>query len=189
MDSPAPAALPCRDSTRMGRILSGIEPRLTAVARRLLHDPDAAADVVQSAFEKVLRYCEQFRGGARPSTWMHRIVVNEAFMWLRRETRHAPTRIDPDDWELVFGGAEDPEEQGAAAREERARLERALARFTEEERSLITESALKGRSYSALGQELGLSTRAVSMRAFRARRRLAAEFEADLADRNPDRLP
>ena len=188
MDSPAPAALPCGDSTRMGRILSGIEPRLTAVARRLLRDPDAAADVVQSAFEKVLRYCEQFRGGARPSTWMHRIVVNEAFMWLRRETRHAPTRIDPDDWELVFGGAEDPE-QAAAARDERARLERALARLTAEERSLITESALLGRPHSALGQELGLSTRAVSSRAFRARRRLAAELEPDLEDRNPDRLP
>ena len=87
----------------------------------------------------------------------------------------------------MFGGAEDPE-QGAAAREERARLERALARLTEEERSLITELALKGRSHSALGQELGLSTRAVSSRAFRARRRLAAELEPDLADRNPDRL-
>ncbi len=95
MDSPAPAALPCRDSTRMGRILSGIEPRLTT-ARRLLRDPDAAADVVQSAFEKVLRYCEQSRDGARPSTGMHRIVVNEAFMWLRRETWHAPPPLDPD---------------------------------------------------------------------------------------------
>ena len=94
MDSPAPAALPCRDSTRMGRILSGIEPRLTT-ARRLLRDPDAAADVVQSAFEKVLRYCEQFRDGARPSTGMHRIVVNEAFMWLRRETWHAPPLLTP----------------------------------------------------------------------------------------------
>ena len=107
MDNPAPAALPCGDSTRMGRILSDLEPRFTA----------------------------------------------------------------------VFGGA-DNAEQGAAAREERARLERALARLTAEERSLITESALQGRPYSALGQELGLSTRAVSSRAFRARRRLAAELEA-----------
>ncbi len=105
MDSPVPAALPCGDSARMGWILSSIEPRLTAVARRLLRDSDAAADVVQSAFEKVLRYCEQFRGLARPSTWMHRSVVNEALMWLRRQTRRAPTRIDPVDWELVFSGA------------------------------------------------------------------------------------
>ncbi len=95
-------------------------------------------------------------------------------MWLRRETRHTPTRIGPDDWELVFGGAEDPE-QGAAAREERARLERPLARLTAEERSLITESALQGRPYSALGE------RSAPEDVFGIR--------SDLADRNPDRLP
>ncbi len=48
------AGLPWGDSTRMGRVLLGLEPRLTAVARRLVRNPDAAADIVQNAFEKVL---------------------------------------------------------------------------------------------------------------------------------------
>lgn len=159
----------------MGRLLLGLEPRLTAVARRLVRNPDAAADVVQSAFEKVLRYCEEFRGQARPSTWMHRIVVNEAFMWLRREARRAPARIDPGDWELMFPQAADPE-QTAAAHEDRERLVQALVSLAAEERSLLTASALEGRSYAALAHELGLSPGAVKSRAFRARRRLAAEL-------------
>ncbi|MCI0549034.1 MAG: sigma-70 family RNA polymerase sigma factor [Candidatus Rokubacteria bacterium] len=160
----------------MGRVLLGLEPRLTAVARRLVRNPEAAADVVQNAFEKVLRYCEEFRGQARPSTWMHRIVVNEAFMWLRRESRRSPARIDPGDWELVFPQAADPE-QSAAAHEDRERLVQALASLPAEERSLLTASALEGRAYAALAHELGLSPGAVKSRAFRAQRRLAAELE------------
>lgn len=171
-----PTGLPCGDATRMGRVLLGLEPRLTAVARRLVRNPEAAADVVQNAFEKVLRYCAEFRGQARPSTWMHRIVVNEAFMWLRREARRAPARIDPADWELVFPPAADPETL-ASAREDRDRLEQALASLPREERSLLTESALEGRAYATLADELGLSPGAVKSRAFRARRRLAVELE------------
>lgn len=168
--------LPCGDVTRMGRVLLHLEPRLTAVARRLVRDPAAAEDVVQSAFERVLRYCKQFRGNAQPSTWMHRIVVNEAFMWLRRETRRAPTHIDPDDWEQMRSQAEDPE-QATTAREERDRLEQALARLPAHDRGLLAESALEGRAYAALARERGLSTGAVKSRAFRARKRLAVELE------------
>jgi len=161
----------------MGRVLLGLEPRLTVVARRLVRNPEAAADVVQNAFEKVLRNCEAFRGQARPSTWMHRIVVNEAFMWLRRESRRSPARIDPGDWELVFPQAADPE-QTAAAHEDQERLAQALASLPAEERSLLTASALEGRAYAALGHDLGVSPGAVKSRAFRARRRLAAALEA-----------
>lgn len=62
------------------------------MTRRRVWSPEAAADVVQNAFEKGLRDCEVFRGQARPSTWVHRIVVNEAFMGLRRESRGARPR-------------------------------------------------------------------------------------------------
>lgn len=122
-----PPTLPCGDPTRMGRLLAGLEPRLTAVARRLLRNPDAAADVVQNAFEKVLRRCEQYRGHAQPSTWMHRIVVNEALMWLRREKRHVPGQIDPADWELAFADDTDPESL-ASRREDQQRLRLAFER-------------------------------------------------------------
>lgn len=162
----------------MGDVLSGLEPKLTAVARRLVRNPDAAADVVQNAFEKVLRYCDQFRGNARPSTWVHRIVVNEALMWLRSQTRRARARIDSDDWKLVFSRGKDPEES-VFAREEQDRLEQALARLPAEERTLLRASALEERAYDVLARELGVSPGAVKSRAFRARKRLAAELEAN----------
>lgn len=170
------ASLPCDDPPRLGQLLSRLEPRLTAVALRLVRDPDAAADVVQEAFEKVLRSCHQFRGSAKPSTWMHRIVVNEAFLWLRRERRHAPSRLDPEDWALAFASTDDPE-RSAAAREELTRLRRALGRLPAAERRLLTEPSLRGRAYMELARELQLSAGAARLRALRTRRRLAATLD------------
>ncbi len=175
MERETHATLPCDDPTRMGRLLARLEPRLRSVARRMTRNPDAAADVVKSAFEKVLRHCARFRARARASTWMHRIVVNEALMWLRRERRKAPERIHAEDWSLVFGRREDPAEQ-AAAREEQARLERAFRALPPSERTILREAVIRQRSYSEVARMLGLSPGAVKARVFRARRRIAREY-------------
>jgi RNA polymerase sigma-70 factor (ECF subfamily) len=172
MDATATTALPCGDRGRMGQILLRAGPRLTAVARRVLRDPEAAADVVQSSFEKILRHCRQFRGGALASTWMHRIVVNEAFAWLRHEARRRPARLQPEDWNLVLDPPATPE-RSAMVREAQARMERALGCLSADERSLLTEAVLEGRPYAAVAEELGLSTGGVKSRVFRARQHLA----------------
>ncbi|MEX2206463.1 MAG: sigma-70 region 4 domain-containing protein, partial [Myxococcota bacterium] len=56
------------------------------------------------------------------------------------------------------------------------RLERALQRLDAEDRTLLTATALDGRSLAAVSSELGLSLAAVKSRAFRARRRLSRGF-------------
>lgn len=170
--APGDTRLPCGDATRMGRLLARLEPRLVAVARRILRDPSAAPDVVQNAFEKVLRRCEQFRGGSRVSTWMHRIVVNEALMWMRREGRRQPERIGPADHELLHAAPEDPE-AWLNRREDRARVSRALSALPPDERSVLTESLFAERSYAELGRAHGTTAGAMKSRAFRARRRMA----------------
>jgi|GEM_PF-4292866 len=53
--------LPLRDPERMGALMRSLEPRLSAVALGVTKDPDGAQDVVQNAFEKVLRHGDKFR--------------------------------------------------------------------------------------------------------------------------------
>ena len=50
--------------------------RLWAVALRTCRDPEEAADAVQDALINAYRRAGTFRGTARVSTWLHRIVVN-----------------------------------------------------------------------------------------------------------------
>src|SRR5262249_42735560 len=68
--------------------------RLLAVARRMLRVEEDARDAVQEAFVSAFRAIDRFEGGARLSTWLHRIVVNAALMRLRRQRRKPEQSID-----------------------------------------------------------------------------------------------
>jgi RNA polymerase sigma-70 factor (ECF subfamily) len=150
--------------------------RLRRVALRITRDPGAADDVVQSAFEKALRHAAAFRGEARPSTWLHRIVVNEALMWHRSEKRRRA--------QLARVAATSFDDERAAhaldellARERHQQLQRALARLHPEDAELLTRCALGEQAYGAWARERGVHPTAAKTRAFRARRALRAVLE------------
>lgn len=67
---------------------------MLAVARRVLQDDGLAEDAVQVAFTKVFSKLETFEGRSALKTWMHRIVVNEALMILRKNKRRREEPID-----------------------------------------------------------------------------------------------
>lgn len=67
---------------------------MLGLAGRILDDPDLAKDAVQLAFSKVHLKLAQFEGRSQLKTWMHRIVVNEALMILRRKKRANEQSID-----------------------------------------------------------------------------------------------
>src|SRR4051812_40444432 len=63
--------------------------RLYSLALRVTRDPDMAADAVQEAFATALAKADDFRGEARPGTWLHRIVYTKSIDLLRRRGREA----------------------------------------------------------------------------------------------------
>jgi RNA polymerase sigma-70 factor (ECF subfamily) len=169
--------LPLRDPERLGALLASLEPRLAAVALRFTRDPEAARDVVQSAFEKVLRHGEKFRGDARVSTWIHRIVANEALMWLRAQRQRSEIRWHSahDDAPLAVDGAPTPAE-ALEQREQLNHLWHGLCELSSEEHDVLRCCALGGQSYAEYGGRKGIHPAAVKSRAFRARQRLAEQL-------------
>lgn len=65
------------------------ERRVLAVVRKITRNREDAEDVVQESFFRAYLHLDAFRGDARFSTWMTRIAMNQAFMFLRRK-RHDP---------------------------------------------------------------------------------------------------
>src|SRR5688500_7061442 len=61
--------------------------RLFRVARAILKDDAEAEDALQDAYLDAYRHITEFRGGAQLSTWLTRIVVNQALMRLRKQRR------------------------------------------------------------------------------------------------------
>lgn len=61
--------------------------RLTEMCHRLTGNLHDAEDAVQEAFSRAFTAREQFRGGAKFTTWMWRIAVNSAHDVRRRQAR------------------------------------------------------------------------------------------------------
>lgn len=64
---------------------------LYRTARSIVRNDSDAEDCVQEAFLHAWRRRDQFRGEAAPSTWLARIVINEALQKLRRGKGEAGT--------------------------------------------------------------------------------------------------
>src|SRR5438552_1853781 len=61
--------------------------RLFRVARLILKNDADAEDALQDAYLEAYRHLDEFRAEAQMSTWLTRIVVNQALMRLRRQKR------------------------------------------------------------------------------------------------------
>jgi RNA polymerase sigma-70 factor (ECF subfamily) len=59
--------------------------RLYRIARSIVRDENEAEDVLQEAYVRAFTHLDTFRGEARFSTWLTRIVINEALGRLRRQ--------------------------------------------------------------------------------------------------------
>jgi RNA polymerase sigma-70 factor (ECF subfamily) len=171
--------LPVDDPERLGELLGHLQPRLTAVALSFTKDSESARDVVQSAFEKVVRYGVRFQGQSLVSTWVHRIVANEALMWLRAQGRRAEFQAQRGEIEDAYLADTAP---GPGEEIDRrlliARLREGIARLCGEERDVLMNCALAGLSYEEYGARTGTHPAALKSRAFRARRRLGALLQA-----------
>jgi RNA polymerase sigma-70 factor (ECF subfamily) len=62
---------------------------LFRIARAILRDDAEAEDALQEAYLQAYRTMRHFRGEARLSTWLGRIVANEALMRLRKQARRS----------------------------------------------------------------------------------------------------
>lgn len=67
---------------------------MLALARRMVREDALAEDIVQNAFANIFRKLDQFDGRSALKTWMHRIVVNQSLMLLRKVRRTNEDSID-----------------------------------------------------------------------------------------------
>lgn len=87
-------ALRAGDQTAYTTFVTENAGPMLAVARRILRVEEDAYDALQEAFLSAFKAIKNFEGGARLSTWLHRIVVNAALMKLRSKKRSEERSID-----------------------------------------------------------------------------------------------
>ena len=77
------------DPRAFERIMREHNRMLFRTARAILRDDAEAEDALQEAYVQAYHALASFRGEAKLSTWLARIVANEALQRLRKQTRRA----------------------------------------------------------------------------------------------------
>src|ERR1700745_4354468 len=146
------------------------------------NDADAE-EVVQNALFKAFSKISQFRQEASFYTWLFRITVNEARMWLRSSRRHIHKSLDTNngdgEGELVGDIADSREGPFEVLQKKQVRLTilKALRRLTASHREVVVLRDLQLCSISETARILAISEINVRSRLRRGRAQLRRALE------------
>ena len=159
-------------------------------ARSVLRQDAESEDAVQDAYFKAWRALPGFRGEAKLSTWLVRIVMNEALARLRRASARvlpiAPTAAAGEPEELAEEAHDDAAatahnpEHSAMRGELRRIVEARIDELPEQFRTVFILRAVEEMSVDEVADALKVPQATVRTRFFRARALLRASLERDL---------
>jgi len=159
------------------------------LVNKMLGNQQDAEDVLQETFIKVYRHLKGFDGRSSLSTWLYRIAINEALMFLRKQK---PNLVSVDDYLETEEGEREalqivdwrylPEEELLSS-EVKAYLNQAIKRLSPSLRIVFILRDIQGFSTRETSQVLELSETAVKTRLSRARMRLRAELTDYFSER------
>jgi RNA polymerase sigma-70 factor (ECF subfamily) len=145
--------------------------RMWAVAIRTLGEPEEAADALQEAFISAFRRADSFRGDAKVTTWLHRIVVNACLDRIRRRQVRATDPL-PEDEDRAAELAGPMQQDPAEVRERRLDVLKALKQINEDQRAALVLVDMEGYSIEEAAAILDCAPGTVKSRCARGRAKL-----------------
>lgn len=160
------------------KIVRRYDSKLLRIAQSVTHNREEAEDAVQEAFFKAYRNLDQFHENAKFSTWMIRIVLNEALSKLRKQRTAREESLDsnfPSDRDVLLMDPADwspnPQELYGAV-EFWETLIKCLGSLQPELKVVFVLRVIEELSISETCEALSLSEFTVKSRLFRARLQL-----------------
>jgi RNA polymerase sigma-70 factor (ECF subfamily) len=153
------------DERAMRMLWAQHAPHVDAVVRRLVGDPDQAADVAQEVWIQIFRALPGYRGDSQFGTWAHRIAVNRTLNALRRIRRieHSETTIDDDVASIDSDG-----ERALLA----ATIEEATRKLAPGARQVFVLHDVEGYTHEEIAESLGITAGGSKSQLFKARAKL-----------------
>ena len=180
------------------RVAAGDEPAVRFLMRRynqtlyrtargILRDDAEAEDALQESYLQALRSIKDFRGDAKLSTWLVRLVVNNSIARLRKTRRSAQVISLEGDVDLPLlletnmtdDGEAQPEREALRA-EARRIIERKIDDLPDAFRAVFMLRAVEEMSVEETAASLGIPEATVRSRLFRARGLLRASLSQEM---------
>ena len=145
-----------------------------ALIARTVQDRARAEDLAQDVFLRIHRGLPYFRGEARLSTWIYRIVANVCV----QDHSRARTDVSLDDERTtVRPSSADRQFRDLELRD---RLEKAIARLPANYRLLVAAHYLEGVQYEDLAEAMQLPLGTLKTQLYRAKQQLRRLLETEL---------
>ena len=140
-------------------------PRIDALVRRLVGDPDQAADVAQEVWIQIFRALPGYRGDSQFSTWAHRIAVNRTLNALRSLRRVSAKEVDiEEDSSMV----EHDGDRSMLAQT----IDEAVQKLSPGARHVFVLHDVEGYTHEEIATELGITSGGSKSQLFKARAKL-----------------
>jgi RNA polymerase sigma-70 factor (ECF subfamily) len=156
-------------------IISRYEAKVMNLSLRFTRNQEDAEEVMQDVFTTVYRKIDGFRGQSAFSSWLYRIVVNAAFMKLRKKKQNQTISMDDlapaiKQYCMERDTAATTHSYGVAVtRELQEVLQKAIDKLPNQYRAVFVLRDVDGLSNQETGQILDLSIPAVKSRLHRSR--------------------
>jgi RNA polymerase sigma-70 factor (ECF subfamily) len=167
----------CRrgDEGAFQELVDGYRNLVFALIARTVQDRSRAEDLAQEVFLRIHRGLPYFRGEARLSTWIYRIVANVCV----QERTHDPApgafvSLDDTTARVKPPAAADRQFSDLELRD---RLEKAIARLPARQRLLVAAHYLQGVQYEDLAEALRMPLGTVKTQLYRAKQQLRRLLE------------
>jgi len=176
-----------RDRGAIQHVIAANNQRLFRTAWSILKNRAEAEEAVQSAYLHAFASIASFEGRSALSTWLTRIVANEALGRRRaaeRRRRHLEQEgvalIDTYRETLMRGSESEGADVAVARGEIRKLLEQAVAALPDAFRTVFVLRDVEGLSSEETAEILDVPVATVKTRLFRSRRRLQEMLEPEL---------
>ena len=185
-----------RDIAAVRLVTGRNNQRLYRTAWSILKDRSEAEEAVQDGYMKAFNAIKTFVGTSSLSTWLTRIVVNEALDRRRRAQRRSRMLnqesvvvLEEYREKLMAGSASQSPEMALMRRQIAKLLEAAIARLPDTFRPVFVLREIEGLSVEDTAEALQIPEETVKTRLFRARRRLQKELDPELCGALSETFP
>lgn len=170
------------DQDSFNQLILRWERPIYALAYRTIGREEDARDVCQETFLRAFRALPKFRREAKFSSWLYRITLNLCRDWARRQ-RRTPVVQAPEDVDLIeMAAAAEPSEsiEDLVSRKDLTeRVERAMARLPEEQRTAIVLKEYHGLTFQEIADLQGCPLSTVKTRLYQGLTVLRRELARD----------
>lgn len=186
-DGELASRIAAKDVTAVRLVTGRNNQRLYRTAWSILKDRSEAEEAVQDGYMKAFDAIETFAGRSSLSTWLTRIVVNEALSrrnraqkWSRQLNHESVLVLEEYREKLMAGSVTLSPEKALMRRQVAKLLEAAIARLPDTFRPVFVLREIEGLSVEDTAEALQIPEETVKTRLFRARRRLQKELGPEM---------